>query len=417
MAPNQLKKKISRALMVSWREQPTRHDVAALQANIRRVGLVVRVRWILLVVLVVYSAVAGLLYSRSIPLADLVSLVIVPALTLGVVFLYNAYYSANYRRLGSIAVWNNVQLALDALVVTVLVYFSGGVNSWFWSMYALIIFEAAFILPRSRDVWLHGLLSVVLLGGVELFELIDWLPHTVIPFAEGDIHHSVVFVLVRYSWQLAVLMGTAWVSTMLVGEFRRELDSRRAFSLIDAETGLYSRDFFMRTLRTEVRRVQHARRAMHLMLLDIDQFGEFNRKFGIDAGDSLIGELAKKLREFVGPGDTEQMTINVAARLGGEEFGILLLENATTGAAPSCEEAEQTARALSAALAAIRVEGAGVGVSLGLASLPHDGVSCSELLDAADRALAAAVQAGGNRVFSASACPSSLDEDAAEIEV
>jgi diguanylate cyclase (GGDEF)-like protein len=417
VAPNQLKKKISRALMVSWREQPTRHDVAALQANIRRVGLVVRVRWILLVVLVVYSAVAGLLYSRSIPLADLVSLVIVPALTLGVVFLYNAYYSANYRRLGSIAVWNNVQLALDALVVTVLVYFSGGVNSWFWSMYALIIFEAAFILPRSRDVWLHGLLSVVLLGGVELFELIDWLPHTVIPFAEGDIHHSVVFVLVRYSWQLAVLMGTAWVSTMLVGEFRRELDSRRAFSLIDAETGLYSRDFFMRTLRTEVRRVQHARRAMHLMLLDIDQFGEFNRKFGIDAGDSLIGELAKKLREFVGPGDTEQMTINVAARLGGEEFGILLLENATTGAAPSCEEAEQTARALSAALAAIRVEGAGVGVSLGLASLPHDGVSCSELLDAADRALAAAVQAGGNRVFSASACPSSLDEDAAEIEV
>ena len=117
-APSRLRKRIARALMVSWREQPTRYDIEALQANIRRVGLVVRVRWALLVVLISYSVLAGLAYTIRVPASELAQLMAVPALALALVVVYNTFYSLNYRRLGNIALWNNVALALDAIVVT-----------------------------------------------------------------------------------------------------------------------------------------------------------------------------------------------------------------------------------------------------------------------------------------------------------
>jgi hypothetical protein len=110
-------KRLPRALVISWREQPTRYDIEALQANIRRVGLVIRVRWALLSVLVVYSILGVLIYANSIDWGNLARLMAIPALTLAFVVLYNAYYATNYRRLGNIAVWNNLQLALDAIVV------------------------------------------------------------------------------------------------------------------------------------------------------------------------------------------------------------------------------------------------------------------------------------------------------------
>jgi diguanylate cyclase (GGDEF)-like protein len=367
-------------------------------------------------VLVVYSGIAGWLYTGSMPLLELVELMVVPALALGLVVLYNLYYSLNYRRLASLVVWNSVQLGLDTLVVTVLVHFSGGVNSWFWSIYALIIFEAAFILPRSRDVWAHALFSLALLGFVEFSESFGLLGHKVIPYATSDAYSDPVFVGVRYFWQVAVLLGSAWVATMLVGEFRRELESRRAHALVDEDTGLFSREYLMRALRNEVRRAQRDRRPLHIMFIDIDRFGEFNNRFGIDAGDRLIREFAVALNEVTGAGESEQPTTNVAARLGGEEFAILLAEIAPAGAAPSSEDAEHLANQMAKALSELRVDGAGVSVSVGVASMPQDGVSCSELLDAADGALAAAIEAGGNQVVVASSLRTAVHEDFAENE-
>jgi hypothetical protein len=161
---SRLRKRIARALVVSWREQPTRYDIEALQANIRRVGLVIRLRWALVVVLVIYSALAGLAYTWRVPASELTARMLVPAIALGFVVLYNAFYQLNYRRLGNVALWNHLQLGLDAVVVTVLVHYSGSVHSWFWSMYPLFILEAAFILPRRRDAWFLAGWCALLLG-------------------------------------------------------------------------------------------------------------------------------------------------------------------------------------------------------------------------------------------------------------
>jgi diguanylate cyclase (GGDEF)-like protein len=152
------------------------------------------------------------------------------------------------------------------------------------------------------------------------------------------------------------------------------------------------------------------------MLIDIDQFGEFNTRFGIDAGDRLILEFARTLSIVAGTDDPQLASTNIAARVGGEEFAILMAENAPFGTTPSCDDAAQTARGLAEALSAIRVDGAGVTVSVGVASMPEDGVTIDQLMDAADMALAQAIGAGGNRVFVATECPVEAEEPSADYD-
>jgi diguanylate cyclase (GGDEF)-like protein len=384
--------------MVSWREQPTRYDIEAVQANTRRVGLVIRVRWALLIVLVIYSLLAGAAYITVMPIAELSSRMLIPALALGFVALYNTFYQLNYRRLGNITVWNNLQLALDALVVTVLVYYSGGVSSWFWSMYSLFILEAAFILPRRRDTWGLALLCMVLLGGIDLLEFVGILPHVTIPFATAEQYRDPVYVSVRYLWQVAVLAGTAAVATQLVGEQRAEAAGRQALTVFDETTGLYSRAYFLRALGAEIRRAQRDERPLHVLLIDIDRFGDFNRRFGIDTGDNLLNLISVAITGCVSEAGDMLVTTNLAARFGGEEFVVLLAEDQESQGPPEHDDALRLADCLRREIGKQKVNGAGVTVSVGVSSLPADGATSDELLDAADSALSAAIEAGGDRV-------------------
>ncbi len=388
--------------MVSWREQPTRYDIEALQANIRRVGLVVRIRWALLIVLVTYSTLAGLAYTTVMPLAELVQRMAIPAVALGFVVVYNTFYQLNYKQLGNIAVWNNLQLALDALVVTVLVYFSGSVNSWFWSMYSLFILEAAFILQRRKDAWGLALICMTLLGSLELLELVGVLPHVPMPFASQDLYHDPVFVFVRYLWQVGVLAGTAAVATQLVHEQRCEESGRQSMTVLDAATGLYSRGFFLQALAAEIRRAHRDDRPVHLILLDIDSFGVFNKRFGIERGDKLLRAIATTITGCLKTADDADVTSNLAARIGGEEFAVLLAEDVTTQRPPGVTDAAHLADKLRRAIGSTTVDDASVSVSIGIASLPVDASTVDELLDAADQALAAAISGGGNVVVAAS---------------
>lgn len=403
--------------MVSWREQPTRYDIEAVQANTRRVGLVIRIRWALLVVLVLYSVMAGLAYTAELSIAELAGHMLIPALALAFVVVYNTFYQLNYKKFGNIAVWNNLQLTLDAIVVTVLVYYSGGVSSWFWSMYSLFILEAAFILRRRRDTWLLAATCVALLGLTEYLELLKLVPHIVIPFAAADQYLDPVYVSVRYLWQVAVLGGTAAVATQLVSEQRAEEAQRQSLTVLDDTTSLYSRAYFLRGLSSEGRRAQRDGRQLHVVLIDIDRFGDFNKQFGIEAGDALLKQIAVAINDTVAEAGELAVTTNLAARYGGEEFVVMFVEDDALDGSPTPADALRLAERLRTAICATAVDGAGVTVSVGVASMPHDGSSASDLLDAADAALSRAVELEGDRVVAASTLEKRPfdDDEAADI--
>ena len=401
MNPNRIRKRIERAVKVSWRDQPTRYDIEALQANMSRVGLVIRVRWALVIVLTIYSVFAAWVYTLAISPVELATLMRVPAVALLFVVGYNTFYQASYRRLGNISILNHTQLLFDALVVTVLVFYSGGVNSWFWTMYALFIIEAAFILPRPRSTWLIAVTCALLLGLVVWGQYLGLLPHVAIPFANNTLYHDLTYVGVRYLWQLAVLAGAAAIATLMMGSVRGREQELQSSSIIDGRTGLYNRAYFHRALAADVNRARRNDRQLHVVIVDLDHFGEFNQRFGIERGDRLIEAVAKTIGAVVTPAADSMTSANVVSRYGGEEFAIVLAEGPEPGSSLDAAGARALAVRICRAVADTRVDDVGVSASIGLSSMPADGTSVDELLSAADEALGRAAAAGGGRVETA----------------
>lgn len=402
MSLSRIAKMLARHLVVSWRDQPTRYDIEALQANVERVGLVIKVRWTLVAALGVYSVLGGWAYTIETPVDKLADNMIIPAAAMVFVLGYNTFYRLTYRQLGNIAVLNHAQLMFDALVVAVLVYYSGGVHSWFWAMYALFVLEAAFILPRRWQVWAITGFCLLVNGFVLWSVYFGLLPPVAVPFISGSLYKNFTFVAVAYLWQITVLAGAASIGTMMTGALRRRETMLAQSSIVDEKTGLYNRAYFNRALASELQRASRDGRSLIVLLVDIDDFGRFNKTFGLQQGDAMLRATAERMHEVLCDcGYEADGDVNLIARFGGEEFAIILTQCAGHESL-TVECGLEVADALRAAIADIRIGDAGVTVSIGIAVSPQHGLTFDEVLTAADTALQEAVLAGGNRVCAAS---------------
>ncbi|MBN1193373.1 MAG: GGDEF domain-containing protein [Coriobacteriia bacterium] len=415
MNQSRIAKTISRGAVVSWREQPTQHDIEALRANVERVRLVIRVRWAIVAMLAGYSVVAASVYGMSTDPDVFIKNMTIPAIALIFVLMYNGFYQMTYRKVGNISFLNQAQLLFDIVVVTVLVYYSGGVYSWFSAMYLLFILESAFILPRRKDVWMLVVVSATLYGLVLFGEYLGWFPHVSLPFVVNDLAGNFTYVVVRYLWKVTLYAGAALVGMLMMKSIRQREHELRESSLFDELTGLFNRQYFYRVLSSEVERTQRNGRSLALVLADVDRLGDVNRTFGIDVGDEILVAIARRLRE-VGDADTGEgaCKVNVACRFGGEELALVVPEMTRTedGRAPMEDLALAIAEAFRQAVEKVRVSGVGVTASVGVAIAPRDGDSPDALIDAADRMLSLAAQEGGNVVRASWLMDGSADGDA-----
>jgi diguanylate cyclase (GGDEF)-like protein len=159
-------------------------------------------------------------------------------------------------------------------------------------------------------------------------------------------------------------------------------------AITDELTGLVNRRRFLDALRSEITKGQRLGARLSVVLADLDDFKLVNDGFGHHAGDEVLLAFADLLR-------AHGRDVDVAARLGGEEFAILLPETGREGASVVAERLRQS---LSARV--IRIgEKAEVTVtaSFGVAEL-EEGQSVDALLRAADSALYRAKELGKNRV-------------------
>lgn len=157
----------------------------------------------------------------------------------------------------------------------------------------------------------------------------------------------------------------------------------------DGLTQVHNKRFFHETLEREVSRAARYRRPMSLVLFDIDHFKRVNDTHGHLAGDALLRQLATKVRDQIRRED-------VFARVGGEEFAILLPEIEQAGAVQFAEKIRRISE-----ISTFRFEDVLIGVtlSLGVARLASDTKSGEELYRLADEALYSAKQTGRNRVM------------------
>jgi diguanylate cyclase (GGDEF)-like protein len=157
---------------------------------------------------------------------------------------------------------------------------------------------------------------------------------------------------------------------------------------MDPLTGLYNRRHFLELLERELARSASHRRALSLLIIDLDHFKSINDRYGHPAGDIVLKQVAASLQALA-RGET------LVARIGGEEFAAMLPEQ-------DVAEASAFAQRLCTAIAALDLgEQAGarrVTVSIGVAGWGVDTATVAELLRAADAELYRAKQGGRNRV-------------------
>jgi two-component system cell cycle response regulator len=157
------------------------------------------------------------------------------------------------------------------------------------------------------------------------------------------------------------------------------LEHLQQSALTDGLTGVPNRRAFDVALAREVALAGRTEAALAVIILDLDKFKSLNDTFGHLAGDDVLRSVGAALRACTRQGD-------FVARYGGEEF-VLLLPGATD------EDAIGAARRVREVLRGVEGPRA-ITASLGIASLPAQGVTGPELLAAADQALYAAKEGG-----------------------
>ena len=160
-------------------------------------------------------------------------------------------------------------------------------------------------------------------------------------------------------------------------------------STSDSLTRVFNRRWFDETLEREFGHASRYGRPLSLTVVDIDHFKSVNDTFGHVSGDTVLREVARRIGGILRKSDS-------LARVGGEEFAVILPETALL-------ESLQVAEKIRAAVAAEPID-SGMGlvnatISAGVASIPHSHLTrASQLFRFADDALYRAKNRGRNRV-------------------
>lgn len=187
---------------------------------------------------------------------------------------------------------------------------------------------------------------------------------------KGEITSRVLERSIRYSLKL--------------GEAMREL---RRLATRDALTGLLNRRAFDELISDETERALRLKRPFALVMLDVDHFKSVNDTHGHSAGDTVLATVARVL-------EAQVRTIDKVARVGGEEFAVLLME---TGREDGFAVAERLVDAVRRTPVTLKNgETLNMTVSAGTAVLRPDGTPES-LIAAADTALYRAKHEGRDR--------------------
>lgn len=382
------------------KEKQTSRDLEKLGEIRRHFLLTIRIRWIIVLLTGAYGFSAEILMRSLYPAATGCLQVVPLVCALLAVVLCNLFYFLWWRELSHLRCIHHLQIFLDIILLTVLIYYSGGIFSLLCYLYPVIALESAMLFDEKKDVWgtcvaacsAFGVLVVGHPGGFQL------------PFAQSSYLQAPVYGFLVWLWVVTLNAATTGIGFHVVSASREREAAMKYLAVKDRMTNLYNREYFFQELHNEIQRSLRYGRVFSVVFLDVDQFKEFNDTFGHLEGDRLLTELAGILRNNVRRSETDpSYDIDVPCRYGGEEFAVILPETpiivpressmvqAGINAAAFAERIRRQVEALPA-------NGFTITVSIGIASFPHHGRLADDLVRAADEALYTAKRCGKNRI-------------------
>lgn len=173
-----------------------------------------------------------------------------------------------------------------------------------------------------------------------------------------------------------------------ISDLVRQNETLEHLAATDAMTGLANRRQFFKLAAVEWSRAERYQRPLALLMMDIDLFKAVNDTYGHASGDEVINAVARTLA-------AHKRLSDVAARMGGEEFALLLPE---TTAASAVAAGERLRKLVAEQVIVAEGKRIAVTISIGVSACTADMRTVEDLLNEADIALYAAKRGGRNRV-------------------
>jgi len=173
-------------------------------------------------------------------------------------------------------------------------------------------------------------------------------------------------------------------------DFYQKSEDLRKISITDSLTDLFNRRFFQDRLTEEIERAKRHIQSLSLIMLDIDNFKNYNDTYGHQAGDEALKTVAGIIRNSV-------RNIDMVARYGGEEFAVILPMTESNAAKEIAERIRSGVASRYYPDGSLR-SAVKLTASLGIASFPQDADSLFDLVGNADKGLYSAKVSGKNRV-------------------
>jgi len=169
----------------------------------------------------------------------------------------------------------------------------------------------------------------------------------------------------------------------------RDFEYQYKLATIDGLTELYNHRYFQDTLRKQIDIARRYNQAFSLIIIDIDFFKKFNDTYGHQAGDAVLRQVAKILKN-------NSRATDYVCRYGGEEMTIILpntsAEDALFNANRICKAVADTPFHLTP------VDKVNVTISLGVSTFPDNAQTPQDLIEWADKGLYYAKEHGRNQV-------------------
>jgi diguanylate cyclase (GGDEF)-like protein len=279
----------------------------------------------------------------------------------------------------------NIGLVYDAIAIGAGLFTAGPI------LVLIGVLAIGLMLFRQRTMVIAFVVCAGLLALYDLVLLLGWQPYAmaVTPAAFDGIEPAWWWSL----WRSVVLYVGAVVVVGLTMMMFGRLDAVHAelgrLSVTDVLTGVANRRAFMARLEAELRRQARSERPLCVVLIDADHFKQINDGLGHLVGDLVLQSLAQVLMLGV------RSPTDLVARLGGEEFALLLPDTRLGDAEAVCARLQQQLRKH------VWPRGAeSVRLTLSMGAVESLGQPLDTILREADARLYAAKQAGRDRVVS-----------------
>ena len=227
-------------------------------------------------------------------------------------------------------------------------------------------------------------------SGQDALVMAGWLPYA--PLLTAQAFEGGVPTWWLSVWQNTVFyLGWAMILTLVFVLFKR-LDGLHLqlakLSYTDVLTGLSNRRYFMERLTSESRRYARSGVPYSLILLDVDHFKSINDRYGHHAGDEVLRRLAQVLIEGV------RTPTDQSARIGGEEFAVLLPDTSLAATEIVCRRIAEVLRQHT-----FSVNGSSFHLTISMGVVECRGEPIEDALKQADRNLYKAKQGGRDQAI------------------